>query len=260
MICPRDFEDFAAMDFFILTIFPEIFDSFFACGMIRLAIEKGIITATPMDIREHAQGRHRVTDDRPYGGGAGMVMKPEPLVKAITDAKSRAPYAKTILLGPQGRPFDQPLAGTLSREEGLILVCGRYEGMDERVYDHVDAEISIGDYILTGGEVAAMVLVDALTRLIPGVLGCGESAEKDSFADNLLEHAHYTRPPVFENQYVPEVLTSGNHAAIADWRMESSLVRTLLKRPDLLKDRKLDDREKQILKKWCDQVERLVDA
>lgn len=246
------------MDFIILTIFPEIFDSFFACGMVRLALEKGFARAVPMDIRAYAEGRHRVTDDRPYGGGAGMVMKPEPLVKAIAAAGSMIPQAKTILLGPQGRPFDQSAARALSKEEGLILVCGRYEGVDERIYDHVDDEISIGDYILTGGEVAAMVLMDALIRLIPGVLGCGESADQDSFSDQLLEHAHYTRPPVFEGEAVPDILSSGNHGAIEAWRLESSLVRTLLKRPDLLENRKLNDREKEILKKWCARVERFV--
>jgi len=246
------------MNFGILTIFPEIFDSFLAHGIVRRAIESGIIRVTPVNIRDFAGGKHRTTDDRPYGGGAGMVMKPEPLTEAIAHARKRIPDGPVILLSPQGRPFTQPLAQELALRNGLIFVCGRYEGVDERIYAHIDDEISVGDYVLTGGEPAAMVMIDAVTRLLPDALGGAESAESDSFSDHLLEYAQYTRPPVFEGEDIPDVLLSGNHADIASWRLESSLIRTLLKRPDLLADKKLSDREKAVLKKWCRAVEQLI--
>ena len=246
------------MNFGILTIFPEIFDSFLAHGIVRRAIESGIIRVTPVNIRDFAGGKHRTTDDRPYGGGAGMVMKPEPLTEAIAHARKRIPDGPVILLSPQGRPFTQPLAQELALRNGLIFVCGRYEGVDERIYAHIDDEISVGDYVLTGGEPAAMVMIDAVTRLLPDALGGADSAESDSFSDHLLEYAQYTRPPVFEGEDIPDVLLSGNHADIASWRLESSLIRTLLKRPDLLADKKLSDREKAVLKKWCRAVEQLI--
>jgi tRNA (guanine37-N1)-methyltransferase len=187
-----------------------------------------------------------------------MVMKPEPLTEAIAHARKRIPDGPVILLSPQGRPFTQPLAQELALRNGLIFVCGRYEGVDERIYAHIDDEISVGDYVLTGGEPAAMVMIDAVTRLLPDALGGAESAESDSFSDHLLEYAQYTRPPVFEGEDIPDVLLSGNHADIASWRLESSLIRTLLKRPDLLADKKLSDREKAVLKKWCRAVEQLI--
>lgn len=246
------------MNFSILTIFPEFFDAFVAHGIIRRAIAAEIISVSPVDIRDFADGRHRITDDRPYGGGAGMVMKPEPLCRAINSARHQHPGSRTILLSPQGRPFSQPVAGELAMLDGLIFICGRYEGVDERVYRDIDDEISIGDYVLTGGEPAAMIIMDAVTRLLPGALGGAESAEKESFSDDLLEHAHYTRPPVFEGEAVPDVLLSGNHGVIDQWRLESALIRTLLKRPDLLQTKTLDSREKKALKKWCDQIEQLI--
>jgi tRNA (guanine37-N1)-methyltransferase len=246
------------MNFGILTIFPEIFDSFLAHGIVRRAIESEIIRVTPVNIRDFAKGVHRTTDDRPYGGGAGMVMKPEPLAEAIAHAQKLIPDAAVILLSPQGRPFTQPLAQELAERNGLILVCGRYEGVDERIYAHIDDEVSIGDYVLTGGEPAAMVIMDAVTRLLPDALGGEDSAGSDSFSDQLLEYAQYTRPPEFEGEGIPDVLLSGNHAQIASWRLESSLIRTLLKRPDVLKNKNLSDREKAILKKWCRAVEHLV--
>jgi len=215
------------MDFNVLTIFPAFFDSFVSHGIMRRAIEAGVIAVNPMDIREFAEGSHRITDGRPYGGGAGMVMKPEPLAKAIIAAKERTPDSRTILLSPQGRPFKQAIAGELSLLNGLIFICGRYEGVDERVYKYIDDEISIGDFVLTGGEPAAMVIIDAVTRLIPGALGDEASAQKESFEDHLLEHAHYTRPPEFEGEAVPDVLLSGNHGVIETWRLESALMRTL---------------------------------
>jgi len=249
------------MNIDVLTIFPEILDSYLAHGMVRRAIQKGQITVSAVDIRNFAEGRHRVTDDRPYGGGCGMVMKPEPLAAAIRATRRNRPDTITMLLTPQGRTFDQKMARRLVQSGGLILVCGRYEGVDERVCDgFIDDEISIGDFILTGGETAAMVIIDAVTRLIPGVLGGAESAERESFADDLLEHAHYTRPRVFEGRAVPEVLHTGNHKMIDDWRLETSLIRTLLKRRDLLERRSLSDGELEILKKWARDIEEIIDG
>jgi len=247
------------MDYTVLTIFPELFDAFWAHGIVRRALTQGQVTAGAINIRDYAAGRHKVTDDRPYGGGAGMVMKPEPLAAAIDAAREKSPEAMTVMLTPQGRKFDQAMAGELSREGGLILVCGRYEGVDERICgDQIDLEISIGDYVLTGGEVAAMAVIDAVTRLIPGVLGNADSARQDSFAQDLLEHGHYTRPPSFNNESVPQVLLSGNHSAIEQWRREYSLVKTFLKRPDLLEERSLDETELEILKKWRNDIESII--
>jgi tRNA (guanine37-N1)-methyltransferase len=249
------------MDVAVLSIFPELFAPFLSGSIIRRAVEKGIINASVTDIREFAHDRHRTVDDRPYGGGCGMVMKPEPLAEAIRNAKDRQPLSKTLLMTPQGIPFNQQLAEKLAHETGLIIVCGRYEGIDERISaDFIDLEISIGDYVLNGGELAAMVIIEAVTRLIPGALGKEESARKDSFSDGLIEHAHYTRPPEFEGQGVPEVLLSGNHREIENWRLETSLIRTFLKRPDLLKDRSLSKQETRILKKWCLDIEHILQA
>jgi tRNA (guanine37-N1)-methyltransferase len=247
------------MNFTVLTIFPEMFNAFWAHGIMRRALAAGQVMADTINIRDYATDRHKMTDDRPYGGGAGMVMKPEPLAAAIDAAREKTPGALTVMLTPQGRQFDQAMAAELSRESGLILVCGRYEGVDERICaDHIDLEISIGDYVLTGGEVAAMAVTDAVTRLIPDVLGNEDSARQDSFARDLLEHGHYTRPPEFNNDPVPEVLLSGDHSAIEKWRLEFSLVKTLLKRPDLLNDRALDKAEIDILKKWQADIERII--
>lgn len=250
------------MDFAVLTIFPELFDSFWEHGIIRRAIQDERIAPRAVDIRDYAAGRHKVTDDRPYGGGAGMVMKPEPLAAAIRAASQEMPAAPVVLLSPQGKVFDQKTAQRLAdAQQGLILVCGRYEGIDQRVVSQlVDFEISIGDYILTGGEVAAMVVMDAVTRLIPGVLGNRASAQMDSFSEDLLEHAHYTRPRDFEGDEVPEVLLSGNHGEIDAWRLKSSLAHTLVKRPDLLKDRRLHQEEIRVLRKWCREIEDIVQA
>lgn len=248
------------MFFTVLTIFPEMFDPFWAHGIIRKAIEEKKILTSTINIRDYARDRYQVTDDRPYGGGSGMVMKPEPLAGAIRAAAQTVPKAKTILLTPQGRVFDQRMAQELASCDGLVLVCGRYEGVDERVcHDLVDYEISIGDYVLTGGELAAMIVIDAATRLIPGVLGGDQAAEKDSFSDGLLEHAHYTRPRIFEGREVPEVLLSGHHREIEKWRLESSLMRTLLKRSDLLQKKALDRQEIEIFKKWHHVIEKLLD-
>ncbi|MBW2176686.1 MAG: tRNA (guanosine(37)-N1)-methyltransferase TrmD [Deltaproteobacteria bacterium] len=249
------------MDFTVLTIFPDMFHEFWNYGIVGRAIAQKHISASTLNIRDCALDKHRVTDDRPYGGGCGMVMKPEPLARAIREAKQQAPSSATILLTPQGRPFNQETARSFAREDGFILVCGRYEGIDERIfYDLVDHEVSIGDYILTGGELAAMIVIEAVTRLIPGVLGGEDSAELDSFSGDLLEHAHFTRPPDFEGQQVPKVLLSGNHREIEKWRFETSVVRTFLKRPDLMENRALTRQEVELLKEWCSRIERIVQA
>lgn len=245
----------------VLTIFPEMFDPFLTNGMIKRAIDHDRLSVSLVNIRDFAAGRHRVTDDRPYGGGCGMLLKPEPLAGAIRATRQRAAYDRTILLSPQGRPFNQPAAEELASLEGFVLVCGRYEGVDERIVtDFIDDELSIGDYILTGGELAAMVIIDAVTRLIPGVLGGAESAEKESFNGHLLEHAQYTRPREFEGQSVPEVLQSGNHKAIDRYRFEASVIRTFLKRRDLLEKRSLGEGEIDILRKWAQDIEKIIDS
>ncbi|MGA8181662.1 MAG: tRNA (guanosine(37)-N1)-methyltransferase TrmD [Desulfobacterales bacterium] len=247
------------MNFTVLTIFPKMFDPFWEHGIIRKAIEQRKISVSAIDIRDFATGKHRSTDDRPYGGGCGMVMKPEPLAAAIRAATQEAPFAKRILLTPQGRRFDQRVASELAALKGLILICGRYEGVDERIcQDFIDDEMSIGDYILTGGELAAMIMMDALTRLIPGVLGDKDSAEKETFSDSFLKHGQYTRPSSFEGHDVPEVLLSGNHKDIDQWRLETSLIRTFLKRPDLLESRALSKEEIKILKKWRIDIEKII--
>jgi len=243
----------------VLTIFPSIFDSVFTHGIIKRAMEKGKLSISLVNIRDFADGKHHVTDDRPYGGGCGMIMKPEPLAGAIRSAKKKLPNATTILLTPQGRLLNQPLAMKLASLKEMILVCGRYEGIDERIVNgFIDDEISIGDYILTGGEVPAVVVIDAISRLIPGVLGGLTSAEKESFNGNLLEHGHYTRPADFEGRTVPQVLQSGNHKAIDRWRLEESLIRTFLKRKDLLENRFLAKEELDILKKWALDIEQFL--
>jgi tRNA (guanine37-N1)-methyltransferase len=247
------------MDICVLTLFPELFYPFWDHGIIRRAVDGQQIRPLMINIRDHADGRHRVTDDRPYGGGCGMVMKPEPLTAALAEAKTRLPAATTLLLSPQGKPFDQQLAQSMALTDKLILVCGRYEGVDERFVDqHVDVEVSIGDFVLTGGELAAMVVIDALTRLIPGVLGNQDSAGRDTFSDGLVEHAQYTRPPTFGNEPVPDVLRSGNHAEIDRWRRETALIRTVLKRPDLLARRNFSAEEREILMKWRRDIDRLI--
>ncbi len=247
------------MNFQVLTIFPEMVEAYFAGGMMRKAVDSGIVSASAVNIRDYAVGKHRVTDDKLYGGGCGMVMKPEPLAGAIKAAKKKFPDAKVVYLTPQGRPFNPAVAQGLSDAGGLIFVCGRYEGIDERICDTlIDDEISIGDYVLTGGELPAMVVADAVVRLVPGVLGGEDSAEKETFSDGLVEHAQYTRPSVFKGQSVPDVLLSGNHAAIEHWRHETSLIRTLLKRPDLLENRILSDADKVILMKLCEDIKKFV--
>jgi len=249
------------MEFTVLTIFPDIFKWFWKYGIIGRALAQGRISASTINIRDFATGKHRVTDDRPYGGGCGMVMKPEPLANAIRAAKEKFPASTTLLLTPQGRLFNQETARSFVNHEGFIFVCGRYEGVDERIYyDFIDHEVSIGDYVLTGGELASMIVIEAVTRLIPGVLGGEDSAEMDSFSGDLLEHAHFTRPYVFEGEAAPDILLSGNHLEIEKWRFETSVIRTFLKRPDLMENKRLTLREMELLKEWCVRVEKIIQA
>jgi tRNA (guanine37-N1)-methyltransferase len=236
------------MKFDILTLFPAMFDGPLTESIIKRAVEDGLIDIRLHNIRDCAFDRHKTADDYPYGGGAGMVMKPEPLVACIEKVKAERPAARVILTTPQGKPFNQALAGELAREKEILIICGRYEGVDERVRElFVDDEISLGDFVLTGGEIAAMVLVDAVSRLIPGVLGCGDSAAEDSFSDGLLEYPQYTRPAEFRGLAVPEVLLSGNHQEIARWRRRQSLQRTWEKRPDLLAAARLNEVDRKYL-------------
>jgi len=233
----------------ILTIFPEIFESgYLKAGILGKAIEKGLITVGIVNIREFADDPHHSTDDRPYGGGEGMVMKPEPIVKAVESLGKAEGNEARILLSPQGERFDQRLAWEFSRYDRLILICGRYEGVDERVKELcVDREVSIGDYVLSGGEVAALVVIDAVARLIPGVLGNYDSVMEDSFKDGLLEYPHYTRPREFRGKTVPDVLLCGDHKKIRDWRRKEALRRTALRRPDLLDKAKLREEDRRML-------------
>jgi tRNA (guanine37-N1)-methyltransferase len=236
------------MKFDILTLFPAMFDGPFSESIIKRAVEDGLIDVRLHNIRDCAFDRHKTADDYPYGGGAGMVMKPAPLAACIEKVKAERPAARVILTTPQGKPFNQALAGELAREKEILIICGRYEGIDERVRElFVDDEISLGDFVLTGGEIAAMVLVDAVSRLIPGVLGCRDSAAGDSFSDGLLEYPQYTRPAEFRGLAVPEVLLSGNHQEIARWRRRQSLQRTWEKRPDLLAAARLNDDDRKYL-------------
>ncbi|MCP4343043.1 MAG: tRNA (guanosine(37)-N1)-methyltransferase TrmD [Desulfobulbaceae bacterium] len=225
------------MIFDILTIFPDFLESPLKEGIIRRARLNGQISTNIIDLRFFAEGPHSMTDDRPFGGGEGMVMKPEPLAAAVKSRTNIGPAPRVILLSPQGRSYNQEVAEELAKEAHLVLVCGRYEGVDERFRaDYVDDEISIGDFILTGGELAAMVVIDSITRLLPGVLGCADSATKDTFSRNLLKHPQYTRPRVFNECPVPEELLSGNHERIEVYRFIASVKRTLERRPDLIQN------------------------
>lgn len=224
------------MIFDILTIFPEIFRSPLSESLMKKALDRGIIQVRVWNLRDFTGDKHRTTDDYPYGGGAGMIMKAEPVFRAVEEIKGKNPEARTVLLTPQGERFHQGLAQELSGQKHWILVCGRYEGLDERVrLGPVDREISIGDYILNGGEIPALVFLEVISRYVPGFLGSEQSVDEESFADGLLEYPQYTRPPVFRGMEVPEVLLSGNHAEIKRWRRKESLKRTYRRRPDLLK-------------------------
>lgn len=234
----------AMLDFTVITIFPQMLDSHFEHSILKKAQDKGLIKIHRVDLRKYTTDRHHVTDDYPYGGGQGMVMKPEPLVAAIEAARSKSAKARVILLTPQGRVFTQVEANRLSQEENLVLVCGRYEGVDERVKAFVDEELSVGDYTLSGGEPAANIVIDAVARLVPGVLGNESSPLDESFSDGLLEYPQYTRPEDFRGMKVPEVLLSGDHERVKQWRREQSIRLTRERRPDLLRIAPLSEVER----------------
>lgn len=222
------------MIFDILTLFPDMFASPLRESILGKAVERGLIQTRVHNIRDFARDKHQVTDDRPFGGGEGMIMKPEPIVEALEFLREKGPSPRIILLSPQGRLFNQRIARSLSQSPRLILICGRYEGVDERVAEYfADDQISIGDYVLSGGELAAMILVDAVSRLIPGVLGNCASADEESFTEPLLEYPQYTRPQDFRGYRAPDILLSGHHEAINRWRRAQALLRTRQRRPDL---------------------------
>ena len=238
------------MRFNILTLFPGMFDCVFGQSMMKSAIDNGIIQLSLIDIRDFTTDKHHTADDYPFGGGPGMILKPEPVFLAAESVlKDREKGSiPIILLSPQGRRFNQTIAGDLAARSEIILICGHYRGIDERIRLHVaNDEISLGDFVVTGGELAAMVIVDAVTRLLPGVLGDFASAEGDTFYNGLLEHGNYTKPREFRGQGVPDVLLSGNHNAIRLWRRRDSLMRTLLRRPDLLETASISEEDRKIL-------------
>lgn len=236
----------------LVTLFPEMFESPLAHSIMKRAIEKKLLEVKTVNFRQFGEGKHQQVDDTPYGGGAGMLLKPEPIFKSIEHIEHTDPDTKKriILMDPAGRPFNQKLADELSEEEHLIFICGHYEGYDERIRTLVTDEISLGDYVLTGGELASMVMMDAIVRLIPGVLGNNESAKTDSHSSGLLEHPHYTRPAEYKGMKVPEVLMNGNHKLIDEWRHKESLKRTLQRRPDMLEDNELTNQEREWIEKF----------
>ena len=236
--------------FDVLSIFPEMFSSPLNFSLLKKAQEKGLLNICLHDIRNWANDKHKMTDDAPYGGGCGMVMKVEPVEKALAAIRNPEDDSLVVLMTPQGEIFNQKIAAQLAEKKQIIIICGRYEGVDERIREHlVDREISIGDYILTGGEIAALILIDAVSRLIPDVLGNPESILGESFSHNLLEYPQYTRPAEYKGWMVPDVLLSGNHAQIELWHRHESLKRTYQRRPDLLKKIKLSVEDKKKLEK-----------
>ena len=247
------------MEFDVFTLLPEVFPSYLESSILQRASQRGLIDVRVHNIRDWATEKHHVTDDEPYGGGGGMVMKVEPVFAAVEsvlgplaskEERAAGSSCPIILLTPQGRVFDQGVARELARQPRLALICGRYEGFDERIREHLATDqISIGDYVLTGGELPALILIDAVARLLPGVLGDPNGPFNDSHAEGLLEYPHYTRPPEFRGWDVPEVLLSGNHARIAKWRREQSLRRTLKHRPELLEKANLSEADRKLLGK-----------
>jgi tRNA (guanine37-N1)-methyltransferase len=237
------------MRFDVFTLLPETFIPYLQVSILQKAAERGLVEIALHNIRDWARDKHHTTDDTPYGGGGGMVMKPEPVFEAVESVLGPEPGCPVILLTPQGRVFNHAVAEELVRHERIALLCGRYEGVDERIREGlVSDEISIGDFVLTGGELPALIIIDAVSRLIPGVLGDPDGAADDSHASGLLEYPHYTRPPEFRGQVVPEVLLSGDHGKIEQWRREQSLLRTFKRRPDLLKSASLSIADEKFLK------------
>ncbi len=239
------------MEFDVFTLLPEVFPPYLDSSILQKARQRGLIDVRVYNIRDWATDKHHVTDDEPYGGGGGMVMKVEPLFAAVESVCGPAGSTSfpIILMTPQGRPFTQQVAVELAQQPRLAIICGRYEGVDERIREHlVTDEISIGDFVLTGGELPALMIVDAVARLLPGVLGDPDGAFDDSHAAGLLEYPHYTRPPEFRGWKVPEILLSGDHGKIEQWRREQSLRRTLRRRPDMLEKAPLSDKDQKVLK------------
>ncbi|MER1989906.1 tRNA (guanosine(37)-N1)-methyltransferase TrmD [Solibacillus isronensis] len=237
------------MKIHVLSLFPDMFTGVFGSSILKKAQEKGAVELAVTDIREYSENKHKQVDDYPYGGGAGMVLKPEPMFNAV-EAITEGRKPRVILMCPQGERFTQKKAEELAKEEDLVFLCGHYEGYDERIREHlVTDEISIGDFVLTGGELPAMTVIDAVVRLLPGVLGQEDSHIQDSFSTGLLEHPHYTRPADFRGMKVPDILLSGNHAKIDAWREEQSFKRTLERRPDLLEALELTDKQMKIIEK-----------
>lgn len=238
----------------VFTLFPELFPPYLDASILGRARQAKLLEVAVHNIRDHATDKHKVTDDEPYGGGGGMVMKPEPIFAAVESVLGAPPQVPVILLSPQGRLFSQAIAQELSRHERIALICGRYEGVDERVRQHLATdEISIGDFVLTGGELPALMVIDAVARNIPGALGQPDGALTDSHATGLLEHPHYTRPPEFRGWGVPEALLSGDHARIKRWRRQQSLLRTAERRPDLLERMDLSKEDKKLLEELQEQ-------
>ena len=235
------------MKFDILTIFPDMLEGPLTASILGKAADKGLIEINLHNLRDWAEGKHKVTDDTPYGGGDGMVMKVEPVAAALSELREKRPASRVLLMSPQGKTFQQADAERFSQEAGLVFVCGRYEGFDERIRSLVDEEVSLGDFVLTGGELAAATILDATARLLPGVLGAAGSAQGDSFSDGLLEYPQYTRPAEFKGVRVPEVLASGNHQLIANWRRREQLRRTLERRPELLESAPLSKEDLRYL-------------
>jgi tRNA (guanine37-N1)-methyltransferase len=237
------------LKFVVLTIFPEYFDSPLEASLLGKALEKGLVAVDRVDPRDYTEDVHRTVDDLPFGGGAGMVMLADPLVRALEDMKSRGPVSRTILMSPRGAPLTQARAQEIAAMERVVLVCGRYEGVDQRVIDGgwIDEELSIGDYVLAGGETAALTVIEAVTRLVPGVMGNADSLEEESHANGRLEYPHYTRPREFRGLGIPDVLLSGHHAEIDRWRRRESLRLTRDRRPDLLDRHPLTDAERKLL-------------
>lgn len=242
------------MNIDVLTLFPEMFEGVFGHSILKKAAENEAVTYNVVNFREYADNKHKTVDDYPYGGGAGMVLKPQPIFDAVDDLRSKSGASpRVILLCPQGERYTQKKAEELAEADHLIFVCGHYEGYDERIREHVVTdEISIGDFVLTGGELGAMVVIDSVVRLLPGVLGNQESHMKDSFSTGFLEHPHYTRPADFRGIKVPDVLMSGNHRLVEEWRAKESLRRTYLRRPDLLEDAELTSEQQ----KWLNEIKK----
>ena len=236
--------------FYVLTLFPEMIEETLSHSITGRAIKDGVIGVEAVNIRDFTKDKHRHVDDYPYGGGAGMVMQPQPIYDAYKSIEEKTGKARVLYMSPQGKKFNQKMAEEFSKEDNLIFLCGHYEGFDERIIEEiVTDEVSIGDFVLTGGELAAITIIDTVSRLVPGVLNKEESYENESFSDGLLEYPQYTRPPEFLGRTVPDVLLSGHHANIDKWRREQSIIRTYKKRPDLLSSAELTDKEKMFVKK-----------